>query len=54
MVRYLSIVTDKRCLDTDLKFVAELIKRAVCLGRAPGFRRKDVDFAFNAAMIRAY
>ncbi|ORY16627.1 hypothetical protein BCR34DRAFT_97178 [Clohesyomyces aquaticus] len=33
------------------KLVDELIKHAVCLGRAPGFRRKDVDMAFKTALI---
>jgi hypothetical protein len=30
---------------------AALMKRAVCLGRAPGFRRKDIDVAFRDAII---
>jgi hypothetical protein len=30
---------------------AALMKGAVCLGRAPGFRRKDVDIAFRNAII---
>ncbi|KAF1985530.1 hypothetical protein K402DRAFT_394511 [Aulographum hederae CBS 113979] len=37
-------------IDVD-KLINELVKRGSCLGRAPGFRRKDVDFAFNAAII---
>ncbi|KAH7394454.1 hypothetical protein BKA66DRAFT_509725 [Pyrenochaeta sp. MPI-SDFR-AT-0127] len=32
----------------------ELIKHAVCLGRAPGFRRKDVDMAVQKALIPAH
>jgi hypothetical protein len=32
----------------------EVIKHGVCLGRAPGFRRKDVDIAFNAALIKTF
>jgi hypothetical protein len=29
----------------------ELIKHGVCLGRAPGFRRKDVDMALQKALV---
>ena len=29
----------------------ELIKHGVCLGRAPGFRRKDVDMAVQKALV---
>ncbi|KAF2017628.1 hypothetical protein BU24DRAFT_154524 [Aaosphaeria arxii CBS 175.79] len=36
------------------KLVNELIKHAICLGRTPGFRRKDVDAAFKASLIRAF
>ncbi|KAF2713637.1 hypothetical protein K504DRAFT_370138 [Pleomassaria siparia CBS 279.74] len=36
------------------KFIDEIIKHGVCLGRAPGFRRKDVDTAFNAALITSF
>ncbi|KAJ4366192.1 hypothetical protein N0V83_007827 [Neocucurbitaria cava] len=32
----------------------EIIKNGVCLGRAPGFRRKDVDTAVQKALIQAY
>lgn len=32
----------------------EMIKHGICLGRAPGFRRKDVDMAFNVALIKAF
>jgi hypothetical protein len=31
----------------------ELIKTGICLGRAPGFRKKDVDRALQAAIIQA-
>ncbi|KAF1954663.1 hypothetical protein CC80DRAFT_536808 [Byssothecium circinans] len=31
---------------------AEIIKHAVCLGRAPGFRRDDIDKAVQASIIR--
>jgi len=33
------------------KLIHEIIKHGVCLGRAPGFRRKDVDMAFQASLI---
>ncbi|KAF2637430.1 hypothetical protein P280DRAFT_103389 [Massarina eburnea CBS 473.64] len=36
------------------KLVDEIIKHGVCLGRAPGFRRKDVDMAFQASIITAF
>ncbi|KAF3041752.1 hypothetical protein E8E12_008802 [Didymella heteroderae] len=36
------------------KLVDKMIKRAVCLGRAPGYRRKDVDLAFREALISAF
>ncbi|KAF3038213.1 hypothetical protein E8E11_004973 [Didymella keratinophila] len=36
------------------KLVDKMIKRAVCLGRAPGYRRKDVDLAFREALIPAF
>ncbi|TKA73691.1 hypothetical protein B0A49_04330 [Cryomyces minteri] len=36
------------------KMIEELLKRVVCLGRAPGFRRKDVDEALKNAMITAF
>jgi len=32
----------------------ELIRHAVCLGRSPGFRKKDVDMAFEASLITAF
>ncbi|KAF2030535.1 hypothetical protein EK21DRAFT_65189 [Setomelanomma holmii] len=31
--------------------INEIIKHGVCLGRAPGFRRKDVDMAVQKAMM---
>jgi hypothetical protein len=40
--------TDERPL---LTVNAALMKGAVCLGRAPGFRRKDIDIAFRDAII---
>jgi hypothetical protein len=32
----------------------DLIKTAVCLGRAPGFRKKDVESAFSASIIQVF
>lgn len=37
---------------TDL--ILEIVSRGICLGRAPGFRRKDVDLALKIAVIQAY
>ncbi|OCK76726.1 hypothetical protein K432DRAFT_385208 [Lepidopterella palustris CBS 459.81] len=46
---------EKRAVVVDVaKLIEEIVKRAVCLGRAPGFRRKDVDMAFKASLIQAY
>ncbi|KAF2677534.1 hypothetical protein K458DRAFT_319319 [Lentithecium fluviatile CBS 122367] len=36
------------------KLIDAIIKHGVCLGRAPGFRRKDVDMAFEASLITAF
>ncbi|KAL1612806.1 hypothetical protein SLS60_001035 [Paraconiothyrium brasiliense] len=36
------------------KLVDEIVKHGVCLGRAPGFRRKDVDMAFQASLITTF
>lgn len=36
------------------KLVNGIITHGVCLGRAPGFRRKDVDMAFEAALITTF
>ncbi|CAI6339731.1 unnamed protein product [Periconia digitata] len=36
------------------KLVDEMILHAVCLGRSPGFRRKDVDRAFRKCLISAF
>ncbi|KAF2662415.1 hypothetical protein K491DRAFT_585408 [Lophiostoma macrostomum CBS 122681] len=36
------------------KLVDEIIRHGVCLGRSPGFRRKDVDMAFQASLIHAF
>lgn len=37
-----------------MEYFADLIKTAVCLGRAPGYRKKDVESAFNAAILRVF
>lgn len=36
------------------KLIDELIRRAVCIGRSPGFRRKDVDDALRASVISVF
>ncbi|KAK4892773.1 hypothetical protein LTR28_002281 [Elasticomyces elasticus] len=36
------------------KIVNTLTISAVCLGRTPGFRRKDVDRAIRKAVVHAY
>ncbi|KAF2273443.1 uncharacterized protein EI97DRAFT_461102 [Westerdykella ornata] len=36
------------------KLIDELLRNSVCLGRTPGFRRKDVDRAFQASLISAF
>lgn len=44
--------TTKKAAWVDVqKLMDILMKGAVCLGRAPGFRRKDVDKAFRGAII---
>lgn len=35
------------------KLVDELVRHGVCLGRAPGFRKVDVEAAFRAALVQA-
>ncbi|KAF1971603.1 hypothetical protein BU23DRAFT_555779 [Bimuria novae-zelandiae CBS 107.79] len=44
----------KRVLIDVSKLVDEIVKHAVCLGRAPGFRRKDVDIAFQSSLVTAF
>lgn len=34
--------------------VVEMVAQAVCLGRAPGFRRVDVDSALTQALQEAF
>ncbi|KAI9689881.1 MAG: hypothetical protein M1822_009763 [Bathelium mastoideum] len=48
-------VLSKRQVTIDVtRLIEELLKGGVCLGRAPGFRKKDVDRALEMAMIAAY
>ncbi|KAL6706403.1 hypothetical protein ACN47E_005509 [Coniothyrium glycines] len=35
------------------RLVDEIVKHSVCLGRAPGFRKKDVDMAVQKALVAA-
>ncbi|EUC46710.1 hypothetical protein COCMIDRAFT_35701 [Bipolaris oryzae ATCC 44560] len=43
----------KRCAWIDVsRLIFEIVKNAVCLGRGPGFRRKDVDRAVREALIK--
>jgi hypothetical protein len=32
----------------------DLIKTAICLGRAPGFRKAEVERAFKDAILQAF
>ncbi|KAF2139813.1 uncharacterized protein K452DRAFT_56344 [Aplosporella prunicola CBS 121167] len=36
------------------RLVNSLIKRCVCIGRGPGFRRSDVNYALRAAIIEGF
>ncbi|KAK0653864.1 AP-1-like transcription factor YAP1 [Lasiodiplodia hormozganensis] len=36
------------------RFINGLIKRGVCIGRGPGFRRSDIHYALRAAIIEAF
>ncbi|KAF1923656.1 uncharacterized protein M421DRAFT_306905 [Didymella exigua CBS 183.55] len=36
------------------KLIDKMMTRAICLGRAPGYRRNDVDVAFREALIPAF
>ncbi|KAH7138373.1 hypothetical protein B0J11DRAFT_422362 [Dendryphion nanum] len=36
------------------KMVDELVKHGICLGRAPGFRKEDVEAAFQASLVHAF
>ncbi|EUC31496.1 hypothetical protein COCCADRAFT_6589 [Bipolaris zeicola 26-R-13] len=43
----------KRCAWIDVsRLIFEIVQHAVCLGRTPGFRRKDVDQAVREALIK--
>ncbi|EMD86891.1 hypothetical protein COCC4DRAFT_73197 [Bipolaris maydis ATCC 48331] len=43
----------KRCAWIDVsRLIFEIVQSAVCLGRTPGFRRKDVDRAVHEALIK--
>ncbi|KAF2853603.1 hypothetical protein T440DRAFT_312119 [Plenodomus tracheiphilus IPT5] len=45
----------KKVITVDVsRLIDEIIKRGVCLGRSPGFRRKDVDVAVRTAAISTY
>ncbi|KAI8933676.1 hypothetical protein NX059_009394 [Plenodomus lindquistii] len=45
----------KKAITVDVsRLIDEVIKHAICLGRSPGFRRKDVDFAVRSAAISTY
>jgi hypothetical protein len=34
--------------------VTEIIVRGVCLGRSPGYRRKDVDLAVRKSLVHEH
>jgi hypothetical protein len=42
--------SDKRNVVNAARLIQELLKTGVCLGRTPGFRRKDVEEALHVAM----
>ena len=37
-----------------MKCFTDLLKTAVCLGRAPGFRKLDVERAFKTSIIQTF
>ena len=46
---------EKKTVTIDVtRMIEELLKGAVCLGRSPGFRKKDVSRAIELAMITAF
>ncbi|KAF2454750.1 hypothetical protein BDY21DRAFT_102260 [Lineolata rhizophorae] len=47
-------VKSRRVLVDTQRLIEELIKRGVCLGRTPGFRRADVERAFQLSTAEAY
>ncbi|GFF28445.1 hypothetical protein IFM58399_01979 [Aspergillus lentulus] len=42
--------SDKRNVVNAARLIQELLKTGICLGRTPGFRRKDVEEAIHVAM----
>ncbi|QDS70645.1 hypothetical protein FKW77_000891 [Venturia effusa] len=36
------------------KLIDEIIKTGICLGRAPGFRKRDLDRALNSSIIQVF
>lgn len=42
------------CRTTTNFAIAELIKSGICLGRAPGFRKADVDRALSSSIIQVF
>lgn len=48
-------LTRKRTVTVEVaRLIDELIRRAVCIGRTPGFRRRDVDDALRASIISVF
>ncbi|KAK7510332.1 uncharacterized protein IWZ02DRAFT_35836 [Phyllosticta citriasiana] len=46
---------ERRTVTIDVqRFINGLIKRSVCIGRGPGFRRGDVNYALRASVIEAF
>ncbi|KAK8208328.1 hypothetical protein HDK77DRAFT_512049 [Phyllosticta capitalensis] len=46
---------ERRTVTIDVqRFINGLIKRSVCIGRGPGFRRDDVNYALRASVIEAF
>ncbi|KIW08544.1 uncharacterized protein PV09_00512 [Verruconis gallopava] len=46
---------EKRQVTVDVsRLIDELIMSAICLGRAPGFRKRDVDRALTSAIIQIF
>ncbi|KAF2401701.1 hypothetical protein EJ06DRAFT_580960 [Trichodelitschia bisporula] len=47
--------SDMRKITIDVsRFIDELIRSAICLGRAPGFRKGNVDRALASAVLQVY
>lgn len=47
------LMTSQRAIVDVQKLIRELVKCATCLGRCPGYRRRDVDRAFNMSVAVA-